>query len=899
MTESSPKIVAMTSPNKVRSLDNSRPSAAPISRPVSLISAPRALQALSFPYFEFKSMISNLLAQYPQLKPNVFNILDHRKGGGGASVTARRSRLASAFAVLATLLIVATSPISAHAQAQANGVEATSIPLFEPAGIAYDAAGNMYIAELNENLIRKVDTHGIITTLAGTGEQGYGGDNGPATSAILDSPAGIALDSSGNVYFSDSHNNRIREINTTTGVITTIAGTGVAGFSGDGSAATSATLNLPLGVAVDSSGNVYIADTNNHRIRKITGTTISTIAGNGDQGYEGDNVLATATGLDSPNSLALDASLNVYISDTHNQRIRLVTVATGIITTYAGNGTRAYSGDSGAATSASLNRPRGISIDANGNVYIVDSDNNRLRTVTNGTINTLAGTGEQGFSGDAGVATSAVLDTPRATGTFSSGGVTSAAVSDANNQRVRAVNSSTGIINTVAGVGAPALALTLTGTGTEVYGTGSLVATFYNAGKNATGTVTLLEGANTLGTGTLSSDTTTLTIPTLSVGTHSLVATYPGDANNPAVASGLFVLTVTPLPITATANAVSVLYGQAIPTLTGTLTGVLSQDTANVTAVWSTTATQGSAVGVYPITVALTGSAAANYTVTLSSTSGSVTISAAGSKTVLASSNNPANLGTPVTLTATVTSTTTGTPSGPIVILDGTTQIASGTLNASGAFSFTTSTLALGTHSLTAVYAPTTDFTGSTSTALSEVITVDPDFTVGPSVITASLTTTPGSAAAFQLVLAPNPAPFTNPITFSVSGLPAGATATFSPSTVTLNGSPAYVTMTVQTAALAMLHRTEAIGGTIAFSLLLWPLFARRRKIAGRFSRLALTLLVLLGSAAATSLLSGCGARNGFFGQAPQTYTLTVTATSTSVTSAPLQHTTTVQLTVE
>ena len=226
----------------------------------------------------------------------------------------------------------------AAAQAPVNGVQATTVPLSLPGGLAYDSLGNLYIAATNDHVVRVVSPTGVINTYAGAGAQGYSGDGGAATSAQLDSPAGIAVDSSNNVYIADTHNNRIREVLASTGAINTIAGTGAAGFAGDGAAATAALLNYPTSVAVDSAGNVYIADTHNHRIREIKSGTISTVAGDGEQFYSGDGGLATAAGLDSPNGVAVDSAFNIYIGDTHNQRVRLVTFSTGTITTLAGTG---------------------------------------------------------------------------------------------------------------------------------------------------------------------------------------------------------------------------------------------------------------------------------------------------------------------------------------------------------------------------------------------------------------------------------------------------------------------------------------------------------------------------------------------------------------------------------
>lgn len=316
-------------------------------------------------------------------------------------------------------------------------IPASNAALASPSAIAYDASGNLYLADSNNHVIREVlKSTGLVHTIAGTGVAGFSGDGGAATAAQLDTPTGIALDSSGNVLIADSHNHRVRKISG--GVITTVAGTGTAGFSGDGGQAIAARLALPSAIAIDKAGRLFIADTNNHRVRAVADGVITTAAGNGEELFAGDGGQATAASLDQPTGVAVDAAGMLYIADKHNQRIRMVNAAGGI-TTVAGSGASAFSGafggDGGMATTALLARPVGVSIDDNGSLLIADTNNQRIRQVSGGTIDTLAGSDEQGFTGNGGLLTAAVLNTPRNAITDAAGNLL---IADTGNHQIRA-----------------------------------------------------------------------------------------------------------------------------------------------------------------------------------------------------------------------------------------------------------------------------------------------------------------------------------------------------------------------------------------------------------------------------------------------------------------------------
>ena len=342
-----------------------------------------------------------------------------------------------------------------------DGGPAIQAALNYPRGVAVDGAGNFFIADTDNHRIRKVDSAGVISTVAGAGEfgfaeaGGFGGDGGPAIQAALNYPSDVVADGAGNLYIADTGNHRIRKVDAA-GVISTVAGAGSFGFGGDGGPAAAGQLRSPSGVAVDGAGNLYIADTDNHRIRKVDATgTITTIAGTGEPVVGlivwdvGDGGPATAAPLSSPGGVAVDGGGNVYIADTGRSRIRKVDAA-GVISTVAGSFLGGFGGDGGPAVEAALYYPEGVAVDGAGNLFIADSLNDRIRKVdAAGVISTVAGTGSFGFSGDGGPAVEAQLNDPADVTTDGAGNLY---IADRYNDRIRKVDSA-GVISTVAGTG--------------------------------------------------------------------------------------------------------------------------------------------------------------------------------------------------------------------------------------------------------------------------------------------------------------------------------------------------------------------------------------------------------------------------------------------------------------
>ena len=666
---------------------------------------------------------------------------------------------------------------------------------------------------------------GTISTVAGTGTAGYAGDGGAASAASLNSPRAITLDPQGNTYFADYTNNVVRKLTAASGVVSTVAGNGAAcGTStaacGDGGAATSANLNGPSGVALDTVGNLYIADRNDNRVRRVDSATgvITTYVGSGTAGFTGDGGVSGAAKLNAVTGIAFDQHNGLYIADSGNNVIRMVDGSNGIITTIAGNGTAcsattATCGDGGLATSANLSRPNGVGVDSSLNIYIADTNNNRVRMVNSltGVISTIAGTGTAAYGGDGGAATSATLSGPRMLALDNAENIY---IADSVNNVVRLVSSATGVINTVAGISATPCA-----TSTAACGDGGR-ATLANlnapravaldldnnlyiadTGDNRIREVGDLTAAFSFASTPLGSTSTdspqTLTL--LSSGTTALDFPIPGSGTNPSISNSFTIGSSSSCPqltsssssqgqlaLGATCNyllsfnpdTVGAIHGSLIvkddgetPSSPGmqtvSLTGIGTQAVATQNLSSSNLSPQfGQSVtltdtftavaGIFPTgTVTFYSGSTSLGTGTINSsgvailattqlpigtdtvtasypgdsnfasgTSNSVTetVGKAASSNTLTSSNLTPNVGQAVTLTDTVSQVDGVVPTGTVTFYNGSVSLGTGTLNSAGVATLTTSSLPVGTMTITATYGGNTTYGSSTSNAVTETV---------------------------------------------------------------------------------------------------------------------------------------------------------------------------------
>ena len=719
-----------------------------------------------------------------------------------------------------------------------DGVPALNAPIYLPFGIAVDSVGNVYIADYGNNRIRKVTaSSGLISTIAGTGIIGATGDGGAAVLATMTEPTSVALDGAGNVFFCDSGNDAVRRIDGSTGLVSTVAGTlGKQGYSGDGKLATAATLNGPNGIALDLAGNLFIADSSNNAIRRVSYATgiISTVAGTGTAGFSGDGGQATSASLNAPWSMTPIASGGFYVADQGNNRLRAVDVH-GVITTLVGTGVGDEAGDGGPASLADLNSPANVVVDVAGNIYIADSGNNRVRkiSVSTGRIATVAGPGASNITGDYGPATQAVLDGPY---TLALDGLGNLYIGDVFHNRVRQIDSGTALLledpMRLGRVSAPqpqslendgnatlnlvsiapatqsaidpasttclgGLALLPLGTctigaesaptqlGTPVFGTISIVSdavnspgtlilegnvlnqdpsrvalsastnlapagtsilfivTITSGGDVPTGDITLLDGGNPVATVTLGpAGVATISLASLAGGQHIMTASYPGDSNNTAGESSPLVVVIqyvtaptnttvaasaNPVlagsPLTLTANVALVSAGTGVGTISGPVTFTDAGTILGAAAV-----ANGIATFKTSILSATQHTIVANYGGSTSFGSSasaplSITVQPAISKTLLSSSANPSVGGALLTLSVAITGNGPN-PTGTVTFLDRANVLGSATIGTTGIATLTLATLSVGSHNLSATYAGDAENNGSASAPLVQTVTL-------------------------------------------------------------------------------------------------------------------------------------------------------------------------------
>jgi trimeric autotransporter adhesin len=716
---------------------------------------------------------------------------------------------------------------------------------------------------------------GTIVSAAGNGTEGFSGSGGAPTSAELNLPVGAAVDSAGDIFIADALNNVVWKVSAATGTITTIAGNGMSGFSGDGGAATSAELNTPSGVAVDSAGNLYIADAGNNRIRIVSAGTITTIAGNGTSGFSGDGGAATSAELNDATGVAVDSAGDLYIADVGNQRVRIVSAATGTITTIAGNGTSGFSGDTGAATSAELNNPNGVTVDSAGNLYIADSGNQRIRVVSaaTGLITTIAGDGTGGFSGDNGAATSAELNNPDSVAVDGAGDIY---IADTLNNRIRMVSAATGTITTIAGNG------TLGSSGNNGAATGAELHTPISVALDSVGNLYIADSLNFVVREVEVTMPATLTFLTPTVvgttdstdGPQTIAVSNIGNAlltfqAPPSVATGFTLDSSSTCPSGSSATlamgANCTVAVDFAPTMSGNIAGslVVTDNTLNVGA--PSFATQSIAL------------------------SGVGIMASAPTAPTLTFAPIPTQVEGAAPFAVSATSASTGAVT--YAVMSGPATIAGDMVTVTGT----------GTVVLTASQAASGNFTAATATT--SFMVVGP-FTLTSS--TASMSVSAGAAASFSLMLTPATGTTLNdPISFAATGLPAGATATFSPTgPIMLGSAAATVTLSIQTASSqAARNEQPSTGnplGPVALGFLLLPLLgikAARRRLR---QSLPLVLLAVGLSLGAVLGMSGCGGHSAAPTPTPapaaQTYTVVVTATDATT---MIQSMTSLTLTVQ
>lgn len=811
--------------------------------------------------------------------------------------------------------------------------------LCNPTAVAVDPTGNIYIVEQQDNVVKKLDTHGNVTTFAGienTGPGSFSGDNGPANAANLSSPLDVAVDPYGNVYISDYGNGRIREVNATTGIITTFVG-GASGQYFNGGTGTGVTLS-PAGIAFDPSGNLYIAEPNQQIVVKVTPAGaaslfagVQTAGGPGTAGYNGDNIQATTAELNFPTSVVADRNGNIYIADSQNYRVRYINenFEPGMISTAAGNGTKGDTGDGGSSISAEIN-PLSITINEAYELFI--SDGSTIRKVNGqGTINTFAGGGTGGLGG---LATSALLQGVGKPGIDNNGNLI---IPVSTTPEVLSAGP-TGILqfgNQAVGTLSAPLTVTIENTGstylndfsqTPLTATGPFKITGgtcgqgtdggYSPGEGCTIIVTFTPTATGAQAGSISVPSNAPNSPQSIVlqGTGTAVAT-PQATLAP---SGLSFPNTTVGSTTAVQTLTLSNPGNASLTISGiTITGTNIADFAQTNTCTGTLA----AGATCAINVTFTPASAASFSASISVADSAIgspqTATLTGTGTVAPVPQavlTPSSLSFPNTTTESTSAAQTLTLSNPGnaalaisgISLTGTntadfaqTNTCTGTLTAGGTCTINVTFIPASATSFSAAVSVADNATGSPQTAVLTGTGVAPpppaDFSTSSS--TPPQTVAPGGTAQFSVAVQPTNGSFTGVVTLSATGLPPGATASFQPATVTPGSSGATSTLTIQTATQqtsgVFPQRWPLLPPGITMALvapLFWLRFRSSKVQPGKRLLLCGIVLALVGAGAL--FLTGCG--GGFAlpsKSTPTTYTITVTGTSGSDT-----HSTTVTL---